>query len=139
MDRLRRNEQGSITAFVVVMTTALLMAIGLVLDGGRALALRRVAADRAQEAARAGAQVIDVDALRAHRSAVPGRGAGAAARAYLARLGTPGSVRVSGGRVIVTVHLATPTRLLSLVGMRTISVSETGAARIVRGVTRGET
>src|SRR3546814_2863091 len=59
------NERGSVTAFVVIMTSALLAMAGLVIDGGYALAAHRRAFNEAEAAARAGAQAVDLDTLRA--------------------------------------------------------------------------
>lgn len=135
-----RDERGTVTAFVTIVTTGLLMAAGLVLDGGTVLAARREAADVAQAAARAGAQALDVAAVRAARRARPEPGrAAAAARAYLRSAERHGAVRVVGGRVRVTVRVTRRLQLLQLVGLRTVTVSETGEARLVRGVTEGET
>ena len=59
-----RDERGTVTAFVASFTIALLAVGGLVVDGGYILAARQRAYDEADAAARAGAQAIDVDALR---------------------------------------------------------------------------
>lgn len=133
------RERGTVTAFVTVATVAMLMATGLVLDGGRILAAHREADDQASSAARAGAQAVDIDALRVRSTRVDARAAVAAARAYLGRHGYSGTARVRGDRVEVRVTLRQATPLLSLVGMRTVTVTGNGEARIVRGVTRGET
>jgi hypothetical protein len=63
-DRARR-QRGSISMFVVIFTISVLMLAGLVYDGGLAIAARQRAADIAEEAARAGANAVNVDALRA--------------------------------------------------------------------------
>ena len=62
--RLRDGERGSISMFVVIFTITVLMLAGLVYDGGLAIAARQRAADIAEEAARAGANAVDVEALR---------------------------------------------------------------------------
>lgn len=59
-----RGERGSISMFVVIFTIAVLLLAGLVYDGGLAIAARQRAADIAEEAARAGANAVDTDALR---------------------------------------------------------------------------
>lgn len=135
----RARERGTVTAFVTVATVAMLMATGLVLDGGRILAAHREADDQAGAAARVGAQAVDIDALRARNTRVDARSAIAAARAYLRRHGYSGTARVRGDRVEVTLTRRQSTPLLSLVGTRTVTVTGNGEARIVRGVTRGET
>lgn len=60
-----RGERGSISMFVVIFTIAVLLLAGLVYDGGLAIAARQRAADVAEEAARAGANAVNTDALRA--------------------------------------------------------------------------
>lgn len=55
-----REEQGSITPFVVIISLAILLLAALVVDGGRQLNAKGRAVAYAQEATRAGAQAIDV-------------------------------------------------------------------------------
>lgn len=133
------DQRGTVTAFVTVMTLAMLMAAGLVLDGGGLLVARREAIDRATAAARAGAQAVDPDGLRHRERRLDPGVAVDAARAHLRRTGNDGSVTVSGDRVRVTVTIHRTLTLLTLVGLRSATVSGSGEARVVRGVTRGET
>jgi hypothetical protein len=56
----RRDETGSITPFVVIVSLAIILLAALVVDGGRQLNAKGRAIAYAQEAARAGAQAIDV-------------------------------------------------------------------------------
>jgi Flp pilus assembly protein TadG len=134
--RRLREESGQVTAFVVVFAAALLLMAGLVIDGGLALAAKVRAIDEAQAAARAGAQALDLRSYRLSNSVVldPARAA-SAARAYLAATGDSGQVRVSGDRVFVTVRIAQPTQILGLVGLHELTVTGSGAATAVRGVT----
>src|SRR5690348_2747430 len=63
--RMQHDEdRGSITAYLLIMTVALVVLAGLVLDGGAALAAHGRAADTAQQAARAGADALDEQSLR---------------------------------------------------------------------------
>lgn len=135
-----RAQTGSITPFVVISVTALLITAGLVLDGGELLAAKRRATDVAAAAARVGAQAVDVDGVRRARVAVPDRrDAVVAARAHLRRAGVKGSVAVRDGAVHVKVRIPRSLQLLPLVGLDSVTVTGQGSARIVRGVTRGET
>ena len=59
------GDRGSVTAYLLIMTVALVVLAGLVLDGGGALAAHGRAADTAQQAARAGADALDDQSLRA--------------------------------------------------------------------------
>jgi len=128
-----------VTAFVTVTTVAMLMAAGLVFDGGALLATRRQAIDQATAAARAGAQAVDADALRRRERQINPNAAVAAALAHLRRTGSAGSVVVEGDRVRVIVTTTRSLTLLRLVGLHEATVTGTGEARIVRGVTQGET
>jgi hypothetical protein len=100
-----RDDRGSVSAAVVLLTGTMLTGAALVLDGGRILATRREAAGLAMAAARAGAQEAD---LRAGPNPLvdPGR-AERAARTLLSGTGARVAVVVAGDRVTVTVALTT--------------------------------
>lgn len=129
------DERGRVTAFVVVMTAAVLAFAGLVLDGGLALAAKVRAVGEAQEAARAGAQAIDLSAYRADGTLrlVPAQ-AEDLARHYLVAAGETGTVTVNGNTVIVTVTATQRTEILDLIGVNSISVSGQGSAHPERGI-----
>ncbi|MBW3662722.1 MAG: hypothetical protein KY469_06455 [Actinobacteria bacterium] len=134
-----RGEDGAITVFVVALVPAIMLVAGLVYDGGRLLAARREAHDLADNAARAAAQEVDVDALRSARTpVVEPLAAQAAGEAYLAATGHTGTVVVTADRVEVTVSITTSMALLQLAGISERTVTATGHARIVRGVTEPE-
>src|SRR5687768_354668 len=59
-----RAEEGRVSAFVVVLTAAVLALAGLALDGGLALAAKTRANGQAESAARAGADAIDLAIYR---------------------------------------------------------------------------
>lgn len=129
--------------FTMAIVIALVAVIGLSLDGGRMLAARRAAGDAAHEAARVGAQQIDLNATAtAHVATLDPGGAEAAAGAFLDSVGYPDhSVQVScdGGRcasVTVTVRRATLLVLLGLVGVSPRPVIGHGTARVAQGVTQ---
>lgn len=133
--QLHRDQSGRVTAFVIIMVTAILLFAGLVLDGGLALAAKVRAVGEAQEAARAGAQEIDLAAYRATGTLrlLPQQ-ASAAARSYLAAAGHSGSVSVAGNTVNVTVTISQPTELLGLIGIGSITVTGSGQAQPQRGI-----
>lgn len=64
MRRAARSERGAISAMVVTLTVMLFMLAGLVIDGGFAINARQRLYDDAEQAARAAANQIDIDALR---------------------------------------------------------------------------
>ena len=98
--RRGRGERGSVSLLVVIMVPALLMAAGLVLDGGRQLQVRREATAAAATAARAGTQVTEQEI---YGRAIDPELATSRASAALRAAGMSGSVVVSGNRVTVTV------------------------------------
>lgn len=135
VDHLREDEHGRVTAFVVIIAVAALLFAGLVLDGGLALAAKVRAIGEAQEAARAGAQEIDLAAYRADGSLrLAPQQASAAARNYLTATGHSGTVSINGNTINVTVTVNERTQLLGLAGVESITVTGAGQAHPQRGV-----
>lgn len=127
-------QDGVVTAFTVVMVGALLVLAGLVFDGGRALAGRVTALDEAQEAARVGAQQIDIPTFRATGAAVLGeRAAVSAAEGYLASTGDAGTATVNGDTVTVTVTHVQSTQILSVIGIGSFTEHATATATAEQG------
>lgn len=123
-----RDERGSITAFVAVVATALVMVAGMAYDGGQILVAQSRARGDADKAARAGAQQVDTAHLRATGETIlDPTEAEAAAQEFLARSGASGTVTVDGASVTVTVTATQAMRILP-VGDRTIVVTETATA-----------
>jgi Flp pilus assembly protein TadG len=134
------DEAGQVTAFVVVITLALLFAAGLVLDGGTILSTKRQAMYDAEQAARAGAQGLQVEQVHAGASgssaADPDRARDQAV-AYLNRIGRSDySISVSDDSVTVTVRIQRDLQILPG-GPKTMVGTST--ARAVRGVGAPET
>lgn len=132
----RPGDAGQITAFVVVMMAALILLAGLVLDGGLTLDDRERALAEAQEAARAGAQAINLAIYRQDGNLVldPPQ-AVADAHAYLAGIGASGTVRAVGNLVTVTVSITQPMQILDAAGLSAITVHATASAVPDRGIT----
>lgn len=129
------DERGAVTAFVVVFTLTLLLVAGLVIDGGYVLAARREAINEAEAAARAGAQAVLEDSVRAGGPVVIDPvAARERALAYVASMEHQGRVDVSGDAVVVEVWFSRPMTILGLGGLPTVTVSGKGRARGVRGV-----
>lgn len=134
--RTWKAEDGAVTVLVVGLTAALLVLAGLLTDGGRILAARREAFALADNAARAAAQAVDVQALRA---GAPVRldplAAEEAAHRYLRAADRQGHVVVSGDAVEVRVSFEVNLAVLGVVGLDSPTVTGTGRARAVAGVT----
>jgi Flp pilus assembly protein TadG len=58
------RDRGTIALYTVLFTPIVFLLAGLLVDGGLAIHARQRAADMAEQAARAGANQIDTDALR---------------------------------------------------------------------------
>jgi Flp pilus assembly protein TadG len=129
------GETGSLTAFLAVLAVALFALVGLVVDGGAAIAAKRAAAAEAEQAARAGADQLSLRGLRSDQIVLNPRAALAAAVAYTDAAGHPGTASVDGLTVTVTVRLVEPTTILSMIGIDHLKVSATASATVVHGVT----
>ncbi len=132
------RESGSLTAFVAVFALALFALIGLVVDAGRAVAAKRSAYDIAEQAARAGAGQLSVDALRRGQVVIDPAAAVQASDAYLAAAGQNGTTSVSGQTVTVRIEDTEPTVMLQIVGIDRINVTAVASASDVHGVTRSD-
>lgn len=137
-NRRGRGDQGTVTAFVVCFTVALIAMAGLVVDGGSILAARRHAFEDADAAARAGAQAIDEAALRNGQPVtLDPELARQLAQAQLDASGEIGTVDVAGDLVKVTVTREQDLSILGFAGIESVTIHATGTARPVRGVRAG--
>lgn len=134
----RDLEQGSFTVFLAVLAVALFVLVGLVIDGGRAVAAQGAATGEAEQAARLGADQISVEAIRSGVVSIDPAAATRVADAYLQAVGRPGVVTVVGQTVSVSVQSSDPTVILGMIGLEQIEISATASATNVHGVTRGD-
>lgn len=131
----RREQWGTASAFVVGFAVVLLACAGLVIDGGTALNARMTLADDVEQAARAGAQEIDVVALRAEDVVrLDQRAAEGRAYGYLGGLGyTVTSASALGDTVTVAAQDTVAPKLLGLVGVPPFVIRACAAAQAVTG------
>lgn len=130
-----RGDAGNASIVLVLIISALFSVAGLVVDGGRAINARQLAASQAEQAARAAADAVDVNAVRAGTGLViDPLAARAAAQRYLSAAGATGVVDVRAGTVTVTVSAATRTAFFAVIGVDQISVTAQATARPVRGI-----
>jgi hypothetical protein len=126
--RPSRSDRGSLTAFVAVVATAMVLVAGMAYDGGAVLTAHATARSYAAKAARAGAQQIDLDVLRSSGGVVLDPSAAvAAAQSYLATVSANGSVTVDDDTVTVTVTRVQPMHILPLPA-RTVVATEAATA-----------
>ena len=131
------EDRGSIAVPAVITVLAVLLMIGLVIDGGTKIRAARNADAIGAEAARAGGQQVTVGAVLAGGGAViSAESAAAAAQAHLDARGVPGAVIVlDATHIEVTVSITEPTVLLSLVGYTSVTGTGTATARVAHGIT----
>ena len=122
------GEGGGIAFLMLGAAVALLMVLGLVLDGSaKAHALDR-ANQLAYEAARAGLQTVNPSASRVDAVAVD-----TAVEYYLAAHGVSGTAAIADQQVIVEVTITEPTKMLSMVGIDSMTVTGHGTANLIYG------
>jgi Flp pilus assembly protein TadG len=113
-----RDERGSATVFVIGFAIVLFLCAGLVIDGGLAINKRMRVADDAEQAARIGADSIDVAQFRRTETLVIDQQlARQRIAGYLGSLGYGGgnwSADIRAGRVSVNVKDTSRTFILNL-------------------------
>ena len=132
------SERGAVSVLVIGIAIALFVMAGLVVDGGNAINARQKISDDVEQAARAGADQIDVLALRRNGVIVVLEGqARTAATSYLVALGYEPSrigVDVAGNEVTVNAEDTINTQLLTLIGRNTFEVEGMATARPAAGI-----
>lgn len=129
-----RGDEGSATVLGLFLVVVVLVLAGTLIEAGNAMAARGHAIAVAQQAARAGADKLDLTALREQGVVrVDPAAAQAAATAYLAELGETGTVTATPARVTVTVTVTRPGILVALLGKQAVTVTGTATAAPVTG------
>ena len=136
---LRRLQRGSLTVFMVGAVFAMLLAIGLGVDGSRALQGFLRASGEAQEAARTGADVLDVASVYGGSTPTvdPTGRACTAVAAYIEQTGdemvscTPSVV--DGAQLTVSVSARVPTIFLGLFGVSSFTMKASATAQAIEG------
>ncbi len=123
------SDGGYVTVFFATIVVALLGLAGLAFDGGEALNTKSQAISTAAEAARAGAQALDLAAYRADgtRRLDPAQ-ARSRALAFLAGAGFQGTAGATTALVTVTVTTTYHPQLLTLVGVGPLTITGTASA-----------
>lgn len=128
------RERGSASVFFLLTTTAVIAAIGLLVDGGEILAAKAQTIDHAEQAARAGAQQLDLDHLRGGQITLLPAQAAAAVNAYLRQDGETGTTTVTGNRVTVRATRTIRARILGAFGVPGLTETGTGTAMLIPGI-----
>lgn len=132
-----RDERGDGSLLLVATVLALVVAVGFVVDGGGKLRSDDRAQYAAEQAARAAGQQIA--ASQAQAGARPGVDTGRAVQAANAALsanGVSGSVTVSGGRINVATTSTYNPKMLSIIGIGSLTSTGSAHAEVTRGITQ---
>lgn len=132
---LPAGDQGSATLFSIVAAVGLLLAVGLVVDGGTKLRALQRADAAAEEAARAAGQaIVPAPSVRGLPPVIDTADAVAAAQAHLSAAGVTGSIEVRGTVIDVTTSATEPTVFLAAIGITSVTATGGAQARLVRGL-----
>jgi Flp pilus assembly protein TadG len=135
------TEEGAAAVVLLVLTPVLFGLAGLVLDGGAELAARQRTADLAEQAARAGADRLDTNTLRATGTSTLDAAAARAAACAYAEVADPTISCTaslvpgpSGTQLQVRLRGHHGTVLLGLLGINQLRTDATATATAVTGI-----
>jgi Flp pilus assembly protein TadG len=124
-----------LSLLLIVAVFGLLIAVGIVVDGGQKLRSSQRVDDAASEAARAAVLSVEPGhTVRGQRPRVDEAAARRAAQDYLRQAGVSGSVTVDAGQVQVRTTSSFTPSFLSIIGLGVQTVTGQASARLVRGV-----
>jgi Flp pilus assembly protein TadG len=135
-----RDEDGSITLWMVTASFAMMMLVGLAVDLGGQVHAQQRAHNVAGQAARAGGQEVQAPpAVQGRYVAMNAAAARNAARDYLSTAGVNGTVSITDGTTI-TVNVTDTYRpkFLSIIGLGGLPVTGEASARLIRTVAGSE-
>ena len=122
-------ERGSVLIAGLLLTVALLMLLGAAVDLGHAFIVRRDLTAQADDAALAGSQALNLDALHQGQLALdPQQAQAIALQAITTSPELQASAVASTGGVTVHLQEQIPTVLLRLVGLSTLTVAAQATA-----------
>jgi Flp pilus assembly protein TadG len=127
--RRPHGDRGAGTVFGLFLVTVVLILAGVVVEAGNVMQASGRATDIAQQAARAGADKLDLETLRTRGLVrLNPDAAKAAALAYLASVGATGTVTATTTRVTVVVTVTRPAILGPVIGVDTVTVRSSANA-----------
>jgi len=130
----RARDEGRIALLVLVFALAILVMIGLSVDGGGKIRALERADDLASEAARAAGQaILTPQAIEGGKKVVDPTAAVAAAQNYLRAAGVAGTVTVAPDQthVTVTVTIVYTTEVLGVIGIDHLTATRQATATLV--------
>lgn len=128
-----RRERGSAQVFLVLTVVALVLVVGLVVDGAGKVSAATEAQSVAASAARAATNAVSGETLQGGALGIDAGRAEAAALDYVAAAGMTGTASVSGATITVTTESAYATRFVSLIGITSLTVDGRASASLIDG------
>jgi hypothetical protein len=139
---MRRSECGALSPAVMILAVMIFIMAGLVIDGGRQLGARSRAVGYAQEAARAGAATIDLNAQEVRIDVTK---AAAQVDRFCAQVRSNDPAVVACGTSELTpeylrvdVELQNKTTFLSMVNVQKLTAKGSGEAHAEQGITKAD-
>lgn len=129
--KLRDDERGSITPFFVVLVPALVLIIGLVVDGAGKIQANENAQAIASGASRAAANAVASQVVVNGGLSLDNNRAQIAATDYIEASGMTGTVSVVGNRISVSVETSYATKFVSIIGIATLPAEASATAEII--------
>ena len=131
IQRLRSDERGSITPMFVVFVPALVLIVGLVVDGGGKINANDQAQSIASGATRSAANALASQVVTNGALVLDSQLAQQTALDYIAASGMTGTVTVNGDQIIATVHTDYATNFISAIGITTLPAEATATAQLI--------
>lgn len=129
--KLRDDERGSITPFFVVLVPALVLIIGLVVDGAGKIQANENAQAIASGASRAAANAVAAQVVSNGGVSLDNNRARIAATDYIEASGMTGTVTVVGDRISVSVETSYATKFVSIIGITALPAEASATAQII--------
>ena len=131
LSKLRNDERGSITPMFVVFVPALVLVIGLVVDGAGKIQANENAQAIASGASRAAANAVASEIITNGGISLDNHRAQLAAIDYIETAGMTGTVTVTGNEIRVTVKTSYETKFISIVGVNSLPAEANATAEII--------
>lgn len=131
LNKLRNDEHGSITPLFVVFVPALVLVIGLVVDGAGKIQANENAQAIASGASRAAANAVASQIIVNGGLSLDNHRAQIAATDYIEAAGMTGTVTVTGNEIRVTVQTSYSTKFISIVGVTSLPAEASATAEII--------
>lgn len=131
LSKLRNDERGSITPMFVVFVPALVLVIGLVVDGAGKIQANEHAQSIASGASRAAANAVASEVIVNGGLSLDNHRAQIAAHDYIEAAGMTGTVTVTGNEIQVTVETTYATKFISIVGVTSLPAEASATAEII--------